>query len=275
MKNLSLKNKIIIALAAIVILVLAYFSGGSIKNSESKPSLTAAKTTESLAEETSAKAEESTENTSESAAEAVSETVLETVSETFSEIVSETVSDRTPETPTKAAESAANVISQSIPAAEKQTEAAAPRPEAKAEPQPPKAANTCTLSVSCGTILNNLDMFDKSKMQLLPADGVVFAPKTVTFEDGESVFDVLLREMRANNIHMEFSKVPAYNSVYIEGINNIYEFDCGELSGWEYRVNGEHPRFGCDMYKLHDGDVVEWLYTCDLGRDIGDTYYDQ
>ena len=55
---------------------------------------------------------------------------------------------------------------------------------------------------------------------------------------------------------------PVYNSVYIEGINNIYEFDCGELSGWLYKVNNESPGVGCSLYKLKDGDVVEWIYTC-------------
>ena len=269
MKNLSLKNKIIIALAAVTILVLAYFAGGK---AAEKPSQTKTQT-ETAAETAVFDKTEKTTIISETLAEETTETVSENISETISEIISEINSE-------SAAESVSEKLTEKPTAKETERSEKVPettvfQPEAKAEPQPEKTENSCTLSVSCGTILNNLDMFDKSKMQLLPADGVVFAPKTVTFEDGESVFDVLLREMRANNIHMEFSKVPAYNSVYIEGINNIYEFDCGELSGWEYRVNGEHPRFGCDMYKLHDGDVVEWLYTCDLGRDIGDTYYDQ
>ena len=49
----------------------------------------------------------------------------------------------------------------------------------------------------------------------------------------------------------------------------MYEFDAGELSGWMYRVNGVFPNKGCSAYTLSDGDVVEWLYTCDLGKDIG------
>ena len=61
---------------------------------------------------------------------------------------------------------------------------------------------------------------------------------------------------------------PAYNSAYIEGINNIYEFDGGELSGWTYLVNGKVPGVGCSEYKVKNGDVIEWLYTCDMGRDL-------
>ena len=60
-----------------------------------------------------------------------------------------------------------------------------------------------------------------------------------------------------------------YGSVYVQGINNLYEFSCGELSGWMYRVNGVFPNYGCSKYVLKDGDVVEWVYTCDLGRDVG------
>lgn len=126
-----------------------------------------------------------------------------------------------------------------------------------------------SLSVTAKTILNNMHLFNQNKLEVLPADGVIYPKQTVTFYQGESVFDVLLREMKANKIHMEFVMTPIYNSHYIEGINNLYEFDCGELSGWMYKVNGWFPNYGASRYQLQDGDVVDWVYTCDLGRDIG------
>ena len=128
---------------------------------------------------------------------------------------------------------------------------------------------TASLSVTCKSILNNMDMFNMDKIEVLPEDGIVYPTQRVTFNEGESVFDVLLREMQKNKIHMEFVMTPIYNSNYVEGINNLYEFDCGELSGWMYRVNGWFPNYGCSRYLLEDGDVIEWIYTCDLGRDIG------
>lgn len=128
---------------------------------------------------------------------------------------------------------------------------------------------TITLSVSSRTILDNMDKFNKDKLEVLPDDGVIYKAQKVTFYEGESVFDVLLREMKKNKIHMEFSMTPIYNSNYIEGINNLYEFDCGELSGWMYKVNGWFPNYGSSRYVLKDGDVVDWVYTCDLGRDVG------
>ena len=131
---------------------------------------------------------------------------------------------------------------------------------------------TCTLSVRCDTIIENIEWLDKEKIKLVPKDGIIFAEKTVTFYEGESVFNLLLREMKQNKIHMEFENVPIYNSAYIEGIANLYEFDCGELSGWMYKVNGWFPNYGCSRYQLKAGDKVEWVYTCNLGSDVGGNY---
>ncbi len=128
---------------------------------------------------------------------------------------------------------------------------------------------TCTISVRCDTILNNIDWLDPEKVELVPEDGVIFPVTEVAFFEGESVFNVLQREMEKAKIHMEFVDTPIYNSAYIEGINNLYEFDCGELSGWVYKVNNWFPNYGASRYQLKDRDVIEFVYTCDLGVDVG------
>ncbi len=127
----------------------------------------------------------------------------------------------------------------------------------------------CTISVRCDTILNNMDWLGEEKAAIVPKNGVVFTEKEVVFYEGESVFNVLLREMKKNKIHFEFMNTPIYNSAYIEGIANLYEYDCGELSGWMYRVNGIFPSYGSSRYTLKQGDKIEWVYTCDLGYDVG------
>lgn len=144
-------------------------------------------------------------------------------------------------------------------------------PASPDEPEPPVESSvpTCTVSISCAAILENLDRLNAEKADLIPADGVLLAPTAVEFTEGESVFDVLKRVCRENKIHMEFSETPVYQSAYIEGIGNLYEFDCGEGSGWMYRVNDEFPNYGCSRYTLADGDTVEWVYTCDFGADVG------
>ncbi len=153
-----------------------------------------------------------------------------------------------------------------------------PVPEGKplpVEPQDVTLSDTphvCTLSVRCDTILSRLDWLDTNKLELVPEDGVIFPETEVTFYEGESVFNVLQREMKKAGIQMEFTDTPVYNSAYIEGIQNLYEFDCGELSGWMYSVNGWFPNYGCSRYQLKEGDRVCWVYTCDLGADVGGGY---
>ena len=154
-----------------------------------------------------------------------------------------------------------------------------PVPEGKPTPVEPEDVTvdeskklTCTLSIRCDTILNNMDMLKEEKKTLVPSDGVILDTVTVTFSEGESVFDVLKLMTRQQRIHMEFRSTPIYKSAYIEGIHNLYEFDCGDLSGWMYKVNGWFPNYGCSRYQLKQGDVIEWVYTCDLGRDVGGGY---
>lgn len=151
-----------------------------------------------------------------------------------------------------------------------------PVPEGKLAPVEPQDSNvdadtkyTCTISISCETILDNMDKCAESKKALVPEDGIILPATEVTFSDGESVFDVLQRVCKDNKIHMESSFTPVYNSAYIEGIHNLYEFDVGKFSGWMYAVNGWFPNYGCSRYQLKNGDVVEWCYTCDLGEDLG------
>ncbi len=104
-----------------------------------------------------------------------------------------------------------------------------PVPEGRPDPVEPNETDvdsdtiyTCTFSISCETILDNWDLCADSKKPLVPSDGVILSSTTVSFSEGESVFDVLQRVCKDNKIHMESSWTPMYNSAYIEGINNLY-----------------------------------------------------
>ena len=151
-----------------------------------------------------------------------------------------------------------------------------PVPAGKPQPVEPEDAQvdentsyTCTVSISCAALLDNMDKLAQNKRPLVPANGVLLPETQVTFSAGESAFDVLQRVCRDNKLHMESSFTPLYNSAYIEGIGNLYEFDAGSLSGWMYAVNDWFPNYGCSRYQLQNGDVVRWVYTCDLGQDVG------
>ncbi len=153
-----------------------------------------------------------------------------------------------------------------------------PIPEGKPKPVEPQQQTTednriyCTFSISCSTILDNKDKMSPEIADIVPSDGWILKPQKVEITDGESVFDVLTRVCKDKKIHMEYSWTPIYNSAYIEGIANIYEFDCGDLSGWMYKVNDWYPNYGCSRYVIKNGDTVEWNYTCSSGRDLGKEY---
>ncbi len=131
--------------------------------------------------------------------------------------------------------------------------------------------NSCTFDIICTTAINSGEL-DERKLKLLPSDGCIIRGARVSFDEGESAFDVLKRLCSEKKIHLEFSITPLTGAAYIEGINNLYEFDCGSLSGWTYSINDAFPNVGCSEYILSDGDKVEFLYTCNLGADVGNYY---
>ncbi len=135
---------------------------------------------------------------------------------------------------------------------------------------------TVFLSINCSTVFDNWDKLDPRLRyeKYVPSDGFILHQTEYVLRPGDSVYDILNRAVRHNKIQMEYQGIneSAYGSVYIKGINFLYEFSCGEHSGWMYKVNGKFPGYGCSKYKLKDGDVIEWVYTCDLGRDVGDSW---
>lgn len=193
----------------------------------------------------------------------------------------EHVAERSPE-PTAFPSQSVSVTSSASPMPEVNAKAspapvstapvASPAPVSTAsEASPPVETETlsATLFVSCHTVLNHLERLDAGKRELVPADGIILPETMVTFLQGETVFDVLHREMKRAKIHLEFMHTPVYNSTYIEGIYNLYEFDCGDGSGWVYMVNGRQGSCSSSQYILEDGDRIEWVYTCNFGQDIG------
>ena len=135
-------------------------------------------------------------------------------------------------------------------------------------------AGYCTIEIRCDTILDNMENLTAGKEGFVPSNGTILGTTRVAFYEGETVFDVLNRVCSSAGIQIEYSWTPLYDSYYIEGINYLYEFDCGELSGWMYKVNGWFPNYGCSSYNLCDDDTIVWCYTCEgLGADVGGSVY--
>lgn len=124
------------------------------------------------------------------------------------------------------------------------------------------AVGTVTMTIRCDTVAGKADH--------IPGDGIILPATEFEIEAGDTVMDILREAAQTYRIQLEFN-----GNSYISGIASIYEFDFGDLSGWLYHVNGKGASVGCDQYRLSDGDTVEWLYTCELGRDIEEDYSDE
>ena len=102
----------------------------------------------------------------------------------------------------------------------------------------------------------------------VPEDGYVLKPTKYVINEGDTVFDALLAVTRANKIKISYTGSGGLISVYVSSIGGYTEMQYGALSGWIYRVNKYTPDVGCGSYDLKDGDVIEWVYTLDLGKDV-------
>ena len=129
-----------------------------------------------------------------------------------------------------------------------------------------------TFSADCKSVLGRMDTIDPSVNQpsVIPPDGVVIAECTLSLPEGSSAFDALITAARQQQVRVDYTG--SSWGTYVRSIGYISEFGFGELSGWMYRVNGEFPQVYAGEFTLHEGDVVEFVYTCDLGGDVGDSY---
>lgn len=250
---------IIIAVLVIAALVIAFVSGGNVEQAKQ-----AAQTTSEITIQTTAIS-------------TTTATVATTAAPTTQPATTSPVTQPTTVAPTVPATTATQPATKAQPTTEPKKDKynTDPVPSGKPEPVEPQEQEIkddtlkCTISISCATILDNMDKLDQELWELVPSDGWILKPVTVEFKEGESVFDVLKNVCTDKKIHLEFTYTPIYNSAYIEGIGNLYEFDCGANSGWNYKVNDWFPNYGCSRYEVKNGDVIEWLYTCNLGYDIG------
>ena len=142
-----------------------------------------------------------------------------------------------------------------------------PKPENNQTITSPKPKNkTVTIAISCKTAINN-GLNKKPGFSHLPSNGIILQNMKVEFNEGDTVFDILVKVTLKKGIHMEYRG--SGSNTYIEGINNLYEFDGGSNSGWMYSVNGVYPNYGVGAYKVKSSDVIKFNYTCNLGADLG------
>ena len=122
------------------------------------------------------------------------------------------------------------------------------------------AVGSVTMTIRCDTIVG------KGNSKYIPENGIILDTTEFQIENGDTVYDILIEGAKKYKIQVE--NQGNFEMAYISGINYLYEFDYGDLSGWVYHINGKAPSVGCGEYTLSDGDKIEWLYTCNLGNDV-------
>ena len=157
----------------------------------------------------------------------------------------------------------------------RQTSAPLPQTTAQTSASSSPKHDTCSIMISCSTVFDNTDKIDKAILKEQPADGMILPRTEVETDTGSTVFDLLRAVCSEKGIPLEYSRIAATNNYYIEGINNLYEFDAGNLSGWMYSVNGHFPQMSTSQYAVKAGDVIEVVYSCSIGVDVGDDYYNK
>lgn len=72
-----------------------------------------------------------------------------------------------------------------------------------------------------------------------------------------TVYKLLLECSKNLNFTVKSKYWKVYNSVFIEEINGTKN---GGGKWWQYYVNGEYGKVGCDLKELKDGDLVAWKF---------------
>lgn len=90
---------------------------------------------------------------------------------------------------------------------------------------------------------------------------MILGKTEVALQDNDTVFSVLARTLRKKGIQMEYQG--SGSSVYVQGINNLYEMDRGPKSGWVYKVNGSYGTKSAGAASVKQDNIIEWVYTID------------
>lgn len=122
--------------------------------------------------------------------------------------------------------------------------------------------DVCSVMVSGSTVLGRSSA-DNYEME---GDGTLFSNYEAEIREGDTAFSILERELVLNSILVEYNIT---DSVRVTSVGGLREGDFGEMSGWKYKVNGIFLDVPADQYVVKAGDVVEWVYTCDGGNDVG------
>lgn len=120
-------------------------------------------------------------------------------------------------------------------------------------------AEKVRLTIQCTSILGSKDLWKEGLEEVIPPDGI-FYDGECGFSPGDSVYHILRNVCSEKDIPLDSQYTPVFGTYYIRGIGNLYEFDCGDESGWKYSVNGITPGEGSSSYFPRNGDYIVFFY---------------
>lgn len=88
---------------------------------------------------------------------------------------------------------------------------------------------------------------------------------SVTIKQGDTVYDAIKRACSQQNI--PFNALDDGSSAYVTGIGGFNAGNFGATSGWLYSVNGSFSNLSCGSYPIKDGDIINWMFTQNQGKD--------
>jgi hypothetical protein len=142
----------------------------------------------------------------------------------------------------------------------KSTTAATTKKTTTRKATPTEALPSCYLTVECSAALDNIDKLKEGHAEFVPSDGIIISETKCTFTENDTVYDILKKVCKNKGIKLT-ARDTVYG-IYVSGINNLDEFDCGSASGWVYTVNSKSPSVSCGKYEVSNGDEIIFKYVC-------------
>lgn len=124
-----------------------------------------------------------------------------------------------------------------------------------------------TLKERIVTVIDNIKPTGKLSIGIYTDDKSLYESVEVDYKNGDTAYTVLKRLLGD-----KVDSIGNGDSLYVRGIDGLYEFDKGPFSGWVYAVNRVKPQVSAGSYKINPGDEIIWHYTLDLGNDIEKSY---
>lgn len=130
------------------------------------------------------------------------------------------------------------------------------------------SGDVCYVTIDCHNALSAASL-SPDKKELQPEDGIILNKAAVPVTEGMTAMDAFEKACKDAKLQFEYGTFSSMK--YVDGVNNLYSKDCGDLSGWFFFYNGESPSVGMENLKVEKDAQILIIYSCDMGADAGAT----